>query len=36
MVKTKEILRFEENPQKSGYNPEKGWYSGKEDYYTSL
>ena len=32
MVKTEEILRFEQNSEKSGNNPETGWNSGKEDY----
>ena len=36
MVKTEEILRFEQNPEKSGNNPETGWNSGKEDYYISF
>ena len=31
MVKTKEILRFEENPEKSGKDPETGCNSGKEE-----
>ena len=31
MVKTKEILRIEENPEKSGKDPETGYNSGKED-----
>ena len=33
MVKTEEILKFDENPEKSGKNPETGWHSGKENYY---
>ena len=36
MVKTEEILRFEQNPEKPGNNPETGWNSGKEDYYISF
>ena len=36
MVKTEEILRFEEQPGKSEKSPEKGWNSGKEDYYISF
>ena len=34
MVKTEEILRFEENPE-NPENPETGSNSGKEDYYIS-
>ena len=38
MVKTEEILRFEQNSEKSGNenNPETGWNSGKEDYFISF
>ena len=40
MVKTEEILRNEQNPEKSGNDPETGWKtgwnSGKEDYYISF
>ena len=36
MVKNEEILRFEENPEKSEKNPETGWNSGKEDYHISF
>ena len=36
MVKTEEILRFEQNVDKSGNNPETGLNSGKEDYYISF
>ena len=32
MVKTEEILRFEENPEKSRKNPKTRWNSGKENY----
>ena len=35
MVKTEDILRFEENPKKSEKSPENGWNSGKEDYFIS-
>ena len=32
MAKTEEILRFEQNLEKSGNYPETGWNSEKEDY----
>ena len=35
MVKTEEILRFEQSMAKSGKNQETGWNSGKEDHYNS-
>ena len=36
MVKTEEILRFEQKPEKSGNDMETGWNSVEEDYYTSF